>query len=68
MKKIFVVLITLISVSIFGQSLESPNGDFQLEFSLKNGVPYYNLKYKGEQIINDSKLGFEIYKETTYNF
>ncbi|WP_262916351.1 hypothetical protein [Ornithobacterium rhinotracheale] len=35
MKKIFVVLITLISVSIFGQSLESPNGDFQLEFSLK---------------------------------
>ncbi|MCK0204329.1 glycoside hydrolase family 97 protein [Ornithobacterium rhinotracheale] len=67
MKKIFVVLITLISVSIFGQSLESPNGDFQLEFSLKNGVPYYNLKYKGEQIINDSKLGFEIYKEATYN-
>lgn len=67
-KKTITALLILFMEIVSAQSLKSPDGNFQMNFVLKEGVPYYNLSYKGETILENSKLGFKIYKETTYNF
>lgn len=36
----------------------SPNGNIKVNFSLKKGVPYYDVVYSNKQIIKPSKLGF----------
>jgi len=50
------------------QSLKSPDGQFEMNFSLKNGVPFYNLKYKGETVLEDSKLGLRLFKDSNIKF
>lgn len=42
--------------------LLSPDGDLQLAFALNDadGTPFYTLKYKGEDVILPSALGFEL--------
>jgi len=43
------------------QKLQSPNGEFKMEFSLQNdGTPVYSLTYKGKDVVKPSKLGFEL--------
>jgi hypothetical protein len=43
------------------QQLKSPNGKFVMEFSLQNdGIPSYNLNYKGKAVVKPSKLGLEL--------
>jgi hypothetical protein len=37
-------------------------------FQLKQGVPYYNLKYNGKTIVEDSKLGLRLFKDTSIKF
>ncbi len=45
---------------VYGQELQSPNGNFVMDFSLsKDGKPTYQLKYKGKDVIKPSHLGFE---------
>lgn len=66
-KNIAAALFTLSIGYLSAQTLKSPDGNFEMNFSLENGVPYYNLSYKGQPVLENSKLGFQIYKETTYN-
>lgn len=40
------------------QSVRSPDGNITIEFSLKNGIPYYSINYKSNQIVSASRLGF----------
>ena len=60
--KIFIIAF-LLSVSLISSAMEklqSPNGNFDLEFSVESGVPVYRLTFKGKTIIDKSKLGFEL--------
>lgn len=43
------------------QTLQSPNGDLTMKFSLKNdGTPTYQLSYKDKVVIKPSSLGFQL--------
>ena len=50
------------------QSIKSPDGKFEMDFQLKQGVPYYNLKFNGKTVVEDSKLGLRIFKESSIKF
>ncbi len=50
------------------QSIKSPDGKFEMDFQLKNGVPYYNLKFNGKTVVEDSKLGLRIFKDSSIKF
>lgn len=60
MKKLFFLLsCCLMAGTIYSLELRSPDGNLKMQFQiLKNGVPTYSLSYKGEEVINPSKLGF----------
>jgi hypothetical protein len=50
------------------QSIKSPDGKFEMDFQLKQGVPYYNLKFNGKTVVEDSKLGLRIFKDSSIKF
>src|SRR5690349_7719455 len=53
------LVILLLAVSAFAQTLTSPNGNLSLSFGLsKRGEPVYQLSYKGKPVIKESKMGF----------
>lgn len=59
-KTLFFLSLILISGMMKAQDLKSPNGNFTSEFRLtKEGIPTYNLIYKGKEIVKTSRLGFE---------
>ena len=60
-----VFLLFLVSCSLLSaQTLKSPNGNFQMNFSLSaDGSPVYALSYKGREVIKPSKLGLELMPE-----
>ena len=61
MKKLLnLILLFCLSFWAMGQQLSSPNGELQLDFELKEGVPYYSLSYKNQPVILPSKLGLEL--------
>ncbi|KMQ63121.1 alpha-glucosidase [Chryseobacterium angstadtii] len=70
MKKITVgaVLLSMMFVGVKAQSLKSPDGKFEMNFQLKEGVPYYNLKYNGAVVVEDSKLGLRLFKDSAVKF
>lgn len=58
-------LITLVTLflcvtSISAQELLSPNKSLKFNFEIKNGIPFYQLSYKGKEVIRQSKLGLEL--------
>jgi len=63
MKKavLYALIMMLTIISAQGKQTEtlmSPNGDIVLSFSLhKNGIPYYSVSYKGNQVIAKSMMG-----------
>jgi len=61
---ILIMLLICIGTIINAQSLQSPNGKFVMDFHLKHGVPYYNLRYNDETVIEDSKLGLRLFNNT----
>lgn len=66
MKKIGHLFILLL-LAVFGlnaQTLQSPNRQLQATFSLDNGIPTYQLVYKGKQVIKPSKMGLELFNDT----
>lgn len=65
MKHLKIGTLFLFGATLFlnGQTLKSPNGKFEMNFQLKSGVPYYNLKYEGKTVIEDSKLGLRLMPE-----
>lgn len=70
MKKITVgaLLFSMMFAGVNAQSLKSPDGKFEMNFQLKQGVPYYNLKYNGATVVEDSKLGLRLFKDTSIKF
>lgn len=70
MKKITVgaMLLSMMFTGVNAQSLKSPDGKFEMNFQLKQGVPYYNLKYNGTVVVEDSKLGLRLFKDTAIKF
>ena len=50
------------------QTLKSPDGKFEMNFQLKAGVPFYHLKYEGKTIIEDSKLGLRLWRDSDIKF
>ena len=42
------------------QQVISPNGNVQVNFSIDQGRPTYEMLYKGKMVINPSHMGFEL--------
>ena len=65
MKNLFITItLFFFTLNFYGQSIESPNTEFKLNFYLdKKCRPFYNLIYKKEKIIENSGLGFIINNE-----
>ncbi|HCQ12485.1 glycoside hydrolase family 97 protein [Flavobacterium sp.] len=63
MKKLFLASFILFAFSSIttAQQLKSPQGEFEMQFSLSNdGTPTYSLKYKNKEVVKTSKLGLEL--------
>lgn len=63
MKKLILsVMMSLFVVGFsFAQTLTSPNGNLIMDFHLSaDKTPVYSLKYKGKDVIRESKMGFQI--------
>ncbi len=62
MYKFLLLLLCLLSIpSSYSQNLQSPDGNFELEFTLnQNGKAFYQLTYKSLPVLKSSRLGFEI--------
>ena len=63
MKKLILsVMMSLFVVGFsFAQTLTSPNGNLVMDFHLSaDKVPVYSLKYKGKDVIRESRMGFQI--------
>lgn len=66
MKRLFLTLTATacLAFAATAQDLQSPNGNFKLNFSLDGeGRPTYNLTYKGRDIIKPSHMGLELKQE-----
>ena len=60
-KVIFLIMLSISVLNAYTQQLNSPDGNFQLNFSLSNaGEPVYQLSYKGKEVIKPSKLGLKL--------
>lgn len=60
-KVAFFLLALLVSGVAKAESITSPNGQLQLNFSVNaQGEPVYELFYKGKAVIKPSKLGLEL--------
>ena len=62
MKKIFIsaaMLLLAVNVSI-AQSFQSPDGDLEMNFEVKDSTPVYSLSFNGKTVIKPSKLGLEL--------
>ena len=59
-KSIFSIAFLLFAMGLIAQEINSPNGNFTLNFELNQGVPIYKLNYKGKAVVKESKLGFEL--------
>ena len=66
--KISVLFLLLGSFALNAQFLKSPDGKFEMNFQLKAGVPYYDLKYQGKTVVEDSKLGLRLLKDGDIKF
>lgn len=60
--KLFCLLLfSFVSNWAMAESITSPNGQLQLNFSVNaQGEPIYELSYKGKAVIKPSKLGLEL--------
>ena len=70
MKNLKIGALFLFGATVFfnAQILKSPDGNFELNFQLKSGVPYYSLNFKKKPVIEDSKLGIRLLKDNTISF
>ena len=62
------LLLSFMFSGLSAQTLKSPDGKFEMNFQLKGGVPYYNLKFNGDTVLEDSKLGIRLFKDTSIKF
>ena len=63
-KVTFILFALTCSMIVSAQTLTSPDGNYQMNFSLTgDGSPLYTLTYKGKEVIKQSKLGIELKPE-----
>ncbi len=61
MKKISLLLSLMVVLgSLKAQILKSPDNNLSMTFELKDGVPQYQLTYKGKVVVKPSRLGLEL--------
>ncbi len=59
-KAIVSIILVMLTLGLRAEELQSPNGHFRLQFEVNDGVPVYQLDWKGKAIIKQSKLGLEL--------
>lgn len=57
---LLVLLVNGYICSTWGLEVLSPDGQTKLTFSLKKGVPMYNIIFHGDTILRDSPMGVEL--------
>lgn len=61
----FLMSCLILHCSAFAQELKSPDGRLQMNFQIAdNGIPMYQLFYKGKEVIKTSKMGLELTENT----
>ncbi|HLR36786.1 MAG TPA: glycoside hydrolase family 97 protein [Chitinophagaceae bacterium] len=70
MKKLCTLIFCFCLFFTFSQAqvLKSPDGHFAMTFSLQDSIPYYNLEYNGQLVVEQSKLGFKLFEGQTIVF
>ena len=69
MKKILTLLIACTAGALSAQTLQSPDKNLTLTFSVQEGGrPTYALSYKGQEVIAPSHLGLELYSSNEVQF
>ncbi|WP_036602376.1 glycoside hydrolase family 97 protein [Olivibacter sitiensis] len=64
-KAVNLIVLILCTMLSWAQKLQSPDGNMTMQFSLQgNGLPTYELHYKGKVVIEPSKLGFTLKGDT----
>ena len=53
-------LLMCLPAVLAAQELLSPDGNLKMQFALDNGVPSYQLSYRGQTVIAPSRLGLEM--------
>lgn len=66
--KIATVFLLATTCALQAQTLKSPDGKFEMNFQLKDGVPYYNLKHQGKTVVEDSRLGLRLLRDGEIQF
>ena len=51
------VLLVPATMSARVETVYSPNHEIGVNFEVKGGVPVYNVSFKGQPLIQDSRLG-----------
>jgi glucan 1,4-alpha-glucosidase len=62
MKKIYWLMIPFLAFVLNTQAeeLKSPDGNVVLQFEVKQGIPVYQLSFKKQAVIDESRLGLEL--------
>ncbi|SHF09563.1 Glycosyl-hydrolase 97 C-terminal, oligomerisation [Bacteroides luti] len=61
MRKVFLFLfLTCLAVVSKAESIKSPDGNLELNFEVKGGIPVYQLTYKNKPVVKESKLGLDL--------
>lgn len=54
------------NIGIQAQTIVSPDKNMSLTFEIKEGIPFYQLQYKGKPVIQPSKLGIEVKDQSSF--
>ena len=61
MRKVFLFLfLTCLAAVSKAESIKSPDGNLELNFEVKGGIPVYQLTYKNKPVVKESKLGLDL--------
>ncbi len=61
MKKLFFTFsLICLALAVKAESITSPNGNIELHFEIKNGIPVYRMDYKQRPVVKESRLGLEL--------
>ncbi len=58
--KTLMACLAVASLAANADTVKSPDGNIGVEFKVDNGVPVYNVSYKGRPVVNDSRMGLEL--------
>lgn len=58
--KTLMACLAVASLAANADTVKSPDGNIGVEFKVDNGVPVYNVAYKGRPVVNDSRMGLEL--------